>query len=887
MTIDVFINGLRADIGDKDEFARNFRKTLQFSDLENPAKIVTDYSYDITLPGTDQNRRIFGWIESGTDPGNFNPNAASPYIVNVNGYVYSEGNMQLTEVTSKSGRIEFKCSFYSKIHGMIMDMSSTPVRELSLFKEYDGWKHYLTASLVDRIWMGADNIADMIRYVPCRAGKYPNFQSSKMMTPVYDANEPPTLTGYEATDLGSDYDEYAMREYRVQYQRPAVSVHNIMRGLVTDFGITFDSSLMASPYVSNSWMMCPQMSQQDESEDALGTLSSNLTLQGTIKAPSSHNPEIDYDCYAPGMNLHGMVQTSTLSSGETIFSGTHITPGDNPLVFSIEFCVKANLATPNVYQGSGNVGTLYTENVDGSAGKRWPAFMSISMNGGGYSLTPEEGAEVKFEQKSGSCWKTSDPPDNNHFDYWNAHIGIDGWTNCRLTPVKFTYTLEQGMHNVQFSSNISFYDWPGYLRAGGGGENAVMYRTDSIDFTIYPMEALSNEEISKLQAAGFTGHTLSYTVKTAGRSPMYVNMDNVFGSTELSCKDFLTDITKMLGCIWNFDSSGNLNISTRNNFFSGYQIHDWTEKLDRSSVSYKPLVFNKRKYTMGYKAGDSLLENNFKDQVGLDYGKQYIDTGYAFNDDTESMLETKFLNTVQCKGQRRILYQDYNNKLKYLDEEPYNVPMIEKKDNGAPNEGFRLLFNNATTELPKGQFVYLSQDAPHMYIGDDLGGKCWMNLKYAYDSSATEIHDNIVGTNHVPEFSTKSNYFYASWDFAKPQISYAGETDLSYDPNCCLYPRFWANYIGSLYDAKVRVMTAKFWLDTDDLIKFTFKDFVVIDNHIWHVNKLIDFDCSGENLTQAELVEVTDIEAWVNGQNWNFSVTPRRDNGDSSNNIGE
>ena len=107
MTIDLFINNIKADIGDKDAFARTFKQTKQFSDLENPSKIVTDYAYSISLPGTSTNRSIFGYIESGTDPYSFNPNAKHPYVLNVNGYMFSQGTCQLTEVSVESGKIVY------------------------------------------------------------------------------------------------------------------------------------------------------------------------------------------------------------------------------------------------------------------------------------------------------------------------------------------------------------------------------------------------------------------------------------------------------------------------------------------------------------------------------------------------------------------------------------------------------------------------------------------------------------------------------------------------------------------------------------------------------------------------------------------------------------
>jgi hypothetical protein len=80
-------------------------------------------------------------------------------------------------------------------------------------------------------------------------------------------------------------------------------------------------------------------------------------------------------------------------------------------------------------------------------------------------------------------------------------------------------------------------------------------------------------------------------------------------------------------------------------------------------------------------------------------------------------------------------------------------------------------------------------------------------------------------------------------------------------------------------------MTAWFNLTPTDLLNFSFKDFVIIDGRLWHPNKVMDFDLSGESLTKVELIEVHDIEAWTNGQNWAFSIpagSPGRNIGDGS-----
>lgn len=858
MNIELFLNGVLADVGEKQEFARNFRQTKQFSDLENPSKIVTDYSYDITLPGTDVNRRIFGWIESGTDPYHFNPNAAYPYVLNVNGYKVSSGNIQLTEILNESGRISFKCSFYSTLHGIVMDLSRTALKDLSVFKAENNYYHYLDHESMSHFWIGDHNFASILRYVPTRAGKYPNFSSSKMMVPVWSAQEPPTVTGYSGIDLGADYDEYALRDYRIEYQRPAVSVENIIKGLSGDFSIGIDASLMDSPYVRDSWLMCPQFSLEDKSESCFGTF-------------RMYNLPVGASAISASDNITNLSQTTAMSTGDQIFTYYTVNPVDNCFSVTIECCLRfdcsarGNDDSPNGLNY--NHGTIYypwTTHVRPVA--------KIDLSRTGETINPNEGA-YSLSGSSGNIYFTrTDSSLHGWSNYRLSYndIDIDGWTDKSLIPIRMTFSLPAASAGYSYRPIISVNGISHGLCESPAMETGDIdwqtYDVSTWNVAVIPVESLDPQQISKLQQAGYSGHTLSYTSKSTGTSPLYVNMDTLFGSSELSCKDFLTDFTKMLGCMWDFDSSGNIKIVTRNNYFSGYQVKDWTDKLDRTSVSYKPLAFDKRIYTMSYKSGDSLLENNFKDETGKDYGKQYIDTGYAFNDDTESLLETKFLNTVQCSGQRKVLIRNYQRELKYIDQTAYELPMIEKKDNGAPNEGFRLLFNNGLTVLPKGENVYITQDSSYMY-NEDIGGKCWMD--FTQYGSAPAIDNNIAIMTAIPAFSTR--HVNASWDFAKPQISYSGESDLSYPGEICLYPRFWSKYIGALYDAKVRVMTAAFRLDIDDLIKFSFRDFVMIDNHLWHVNKLMDFDYSGENLTNVELVEVVSPESWESGQDWEFT----------------
>ena len=841
MDIQLFIKDVKADIGNKEEFARNFRKTMQFSDLENPVNIVTDYSYSISLPGTPVNRKLFGFIENGTDPYIFNPVTAYPYRLNVNGVLFSEGNIQLTEIKNTSGKIEFSCTFYSKVHQVIMEMSNKKLKDLGVLQANNKFYHFLDRNAMAQFWFGTHQYSDVIRYVPTRSGFYQNFTGSKML--AYDSDG----DYYYGLDLGTDYDEYAMREYRVECQRPALSMDYIMKGISSEFGINVDASLMSSPLVGDSWMMCPQMSQEDKSENITGTLSQNYNLHKDILGGIAY-----FDC---GGNIVHMVQTNTMSTGETVIYSSHITPEINCFSVTFEFVLQSTVGTnADDYE--------YLYDYESSV----KPYINMQLSAGGTVYNSMDG-DIYFENGVPEYYykKAWSFGDASTYHYCHTQ-DFSGWNDESLIPLRFRFLLPYSAAGTSLLCNIHYFDFVRYLSQYSAGVPLCATKTWQ-NFTLLPMESLSEQQLSVLRSNGYNGVTITYSSLFVGKSPLYVDMENILGSKEFSCKDFLTDITKMTGCVWDFTSDSSFNIVSRNNYFKDYSILDWTKKLDRTSISYKPIVFNKKVYTMSYKGGDSMLENNYKDSTGFDYGKQYVDTGYAFNDETESLLETKFLNTVQCKGERKCLIHNYGGGLSYITQNPYEVPMIEKKDNGAPNEGFRMLFNCGITELDKGEYVYITQD-PIIMFDDTIGGKCWLDTVKSY--GAPQIAGNLVQCVAIPKFSTRMNT--ASWDFAKSTVSYSSENDITYNSDTALYPRFWSKYINALYDAKTRVMTASFNLSTNDLVTFSFRNFVLIDNHLWHVNKLIDFDISGENLTKAELVEVNDLESWVNGQDWDFSI---------------
>ena len=859
MTVDLFIRGYKADIGEQHEFVRSFKRTLQFSDLENPTKITTDYTYSCTLPGTSTNKMIFSYIDNGTEPFSFNPAAKYDFILNVNGSLWLKGSIKLDKVTVNKGEVKFSVSFFSTIHDKIVELGNLKLTDLSGVADNNYFNHYLDASSLADFWAGTHSFSHEIRYVPTRAGMYQDFQNSKIMTDGSTGTIP-----VRTIDIEDDYDEYATKEYRAEYQRPAVSTDFLTKCIIQDSGVTVDASLMSSPLIQDSWLMNPIFNVEAIESDIEGKF--NVGASGDISGSSSTWAQA------------GMYQITP--APDTVFNGVHITPEANCRYLVLECIVRMSARLEKDIDGT----AIYMDNNSGESPK--PRITAkLYHTGSDYIDNTLAKTEFKLKAYQGHDWISGDiylgypwyiQGNGDAGDwciYYNKQLTnkYPGWSDCYWTPVKMMFLMTPGVqtgtnYSLQFTADRLIYDYnntAGYNSWIMGGTSGT---ADRIKFDVRPITDLNDGDLTRVKSAGFQGKTLYYALGEDSWSPLYANMNKILDSS-MSQRDFLTDISKMTGCIWDIQGD-NISIKTRNNFFSDYEIKDWTDKLDRGSdIEIKPLTYDKATYTMSYKDGDSFLEHQFKEKTGMDYGKQYIDTGYAFNNDEDSLLECIAYNTVMSKGDRKCIILNNSRNPKIQTQTPYEIPMIETKDNGSPKEGPRFVFNCGVTYLEKGEFVYTSHDSAYMRT-DEIGGKCWMDTEHR--STIPEVQANTAMCNAIPKFGTRLGM--ATFDFAKPSISFNGENDTTYPDNISLYQRFWSMYLEDLYSARTRVMTAWFWLSPTDLLTFNFKDFVIIDNKLWHPNKIIDFDISGESLTKVELVEVQNIDAWVNGQDWDFSI---------------
>ena len=115
----------------------------------------------------------------------------------------------------------------------------------------------------------------------------------------------------------------------------------------------------------------------------------------------------------------------------------------------------------------------------------------------------------------------------------------------------------------------------------------------------------------------------------------------------------------------------------------------------------------------------------------------------------------------------------------------------------------------------------------------------------------------------LPKISTISN---DNWSihFESPKEYYFEKPSGSIN---YIYDNFWKNFIDERYSVQSKKLTAYFYLTPEDYKRINFRQFVKIENTIYHVNRIVDYDFDTNSPTKVELVQVWNTDAYTEGQN--------------------
>ena len=303
---------------------------------------------------------------------------------------------------------------------------------------------------------------------------------------------------------------------------------------------------------------------------------------------------------------------------------------------------------------------------------------------------------------------------------------------------------------------------------------------------------------------------------------------------DITINEFMMSLIKMFNL---YIESDNLNdrrviIESRNDYYSGGIIRDWTKKLSRDQkIEVKPLgLLSAKVYNYKYKSDKDYYNERHETSYQEPYGTRRYEVDNDFLNNNQD-VEVEFSATpLNIEGNSdRFVPRIYDNNI----------------DNGASptDANVRILY-----------YDYLPCTSTWSYI--------------------SETSVNLQGMNNYPYAGHLDNPITPTLDlcFGIPSELYYqanGYTGTLQYTNANLFNVYHRDYVREVTDKDSKILIGYFYLDAFDIEKLDFRDQILIDNAYWRINKIKDYNPFKDTLTKVELIKVLDI---VPQENETFNV---------------
>lgn len=320
----------------------------------------------------------------------------------------------------------------------------------------------------------------------------------------------------------------------------------------------------------------------------------------------------------------------------------------------------------------------------------------------------------------------------------------------------------------------------------------------------------------------------------------------------ISQLDFLLSFCKEFRLIFVKDKiEDKVSIMYASTYFKNYTIDNWNEKIDYSkNVNIKPIPYDFKYISLKYEYANSYYEELYRELYNIEYGQTRVNTNYYFNNNENLLFDSVFQNVVMSMEYDRY-FEGRNVFYKYADDKV--LPALFTKSNNQMNyndSSLHLIFKDTElfhTVVP----VRITDDSELML---NLGLFMWND-----SNVGTITTDLIPRLMRVNNFGTPPNQIFASLDFSKPNETYYPTTDSEYPEYSTVYHRFFKYWIEERYDKDNKVLIGYFDLSPSEYQQFQFYKFVVLDDTLFAINKISNFNPNDDNTTQCELIRIKDI----------------------------
>lgn len=876
--LELYINNQLADL--KEETIIAVTKT--YESLVNPTLYYADFSKTVTLPVSPRNNAIFNnfnRLDSTVTNVGIDPSKKIPYIVLNNKEAVLQGYLHLDNTNTVWTDEVYQVTLYSTLgfifnemklltfNKNVSDLDPKYIIESPLSDDLVIDRNLVKSSFEQQMHtLDSDLITDWIGFIPTYQGFYSNFSSDKeQIFPEGRVDEMPTQR-----------DEHYRREFRSYYQQPFIWVDKLWKCAkdsierITDYTLRLDRSWFnqSNPYYRDLIYTCPNLFTSDSNFKSLnGRFQNQLNVemfekgertQVPLSTPTNvwlqHlTPNETTDLYNDGVfNPNGdMGGTQFKGKLRTVICAAPPQDGgqfakikkSNPFIVTVK-AVRASDDTEIqgarkkflLYSCGHNISSnAYDEAIDLSISNRSDADVSVPVTQ--RPLLAEQG----YHETGDGYW-------------WEVML-------------EFTLNVtENTPYKVVVSVGNFNNDEPFEFSSGVFGSSSLIPKWDWlwVDFFSTGLQAESGYDVY------FDAFDCEVSTQENLRSFSNVSLYRIFPKDTTIC-DVILNYSKTFGLVWTVDETAKeVSVMTRNKFYNDYRIVDWTDKIDRSNdFVFNPLNFDKRYVTFNFDEGKCGRLERYEDMYNYTYGSKKLDTGYEFNSDENKLFEKMTPSVIAQKRQYSRMYNTTNpNAANFMGYSYMVYPEEHYVDNDkeGSNAGMSgaFYFRNGTFDpdsrlsLPPSDsryYIILTDDTTHqIQTGDYCWNVCGENMTLCYKlPDISTISKDYGGKRYSVHFEAPKEYFF------DPAIY--GNADIKY-----IYANYWQDYINERYCTQNKKLTAYIYITPDEFADIDFREFVKIDNILYHIDKVYDYDFNANNPVKMDLVQVWNLSAYTDGQ---------------------
>ena len=350
--------------------------------------------------------------------------------------------------------------------------------------------------------------------------------------------------------------------------------------------------------------------------------------------------------------------------------------------------------------------------------------------------------------------------------------------------------------------------------------------------------------------------------------------------------DVILEYTKMFGLHWDIDyHDKKISLKTRKNMFKGYTIENWDSKVDRSKdFIIEPLTFSDRYAVFNYKDTDGYIYSNYRNKYGVNIGEKRINTGYEFNTSEKDLFKDIHPTSASSKSyisMKQLLSWDAKTMIN-PQIEPYVLLDYEAEDENGVISLNNWCFRGPNKHLDEP--IYITNDSPLMLTNNT---SCY----YSREFIAEIIGDgrgqdaDVYDTYGMPQFTIASDFYgtdvfddknVMGMVFNRPNEDFTYNQSVTYMGDNDIYTQCWKDYINERYNSQNKKLTGYFTFTLEDFNSFKFNKLVTIDNQLFMVNKIIDFNVDNGNSTKIELVQIQNPERLTSTTFRDRAITMRK-----------